>query len=155
MITERCGFLVRRLHQIWSAHVQTRFREAGYDVTSVQYAVLDIIVSCEGLDQTDVALRIGYDRATTGGLIARLEQAGYIKRAPNPRDRRARLLVSTALGKVTAAALKDISLRADAELSAPLNADQLSQLVASLRVLVEAGNQLDVAPPFNLHGRGD
>ncbi len=154
MITDRVGFLVRRLHQIWSAQIQSRFRAAGYDITSVQYAALDQIVSCAGLDQTNLALRIGYDRATTGGLIARLEQGGYVERAANPRDRRARLLVPTARGRKAAAALKAIARKADADITAPLRGGELDRLVSELRTLVEAGNALGVAPAFNVDGRG-
>lgn len=155
MITERGGFLVRRMHQIWSAQIQNRFREAGYDITSAQFAALDIILENDGLDQTDLALRTGYDRATVGGVIARLERAGYITRKPHPKDRRARVLKPTVRGRRAAAVLEEIAQDTDARLTAPLTGAEREALFASLKVLIEAGNALNVAPPFKADGRGD
>lgn len=152
-IVDRGGFLVRRLHQIWSGSIQRAFREAGCDITSVQYAALETIVRCEGIDQTDLALRIGYDRATTGGLIARLEQAGYLRREPHPRDRRARRLIATPKGRRAAAELRRVAESADKALLSCLAQPDRGALFAALRSLVEAGDALGVAPQFSASGR--
>lgn len=153
ILGERGGFLLRRMHQIWSSQIQRRFHEAGYDVTSVQFAALDMIVRCEGLDQTDLSLRIGYDRTTTSGVIMRLVNAGFVERAPDPNDRRARILTATPAGRAAAGALERIARETDAELTAPLGPEGREALYAGLLALVEAGNARGVAPEFNPHGR--
>lgn len=155
MMIEKGGFLVRRLHQIWSAQLQRKFREAGYDVTSVQFAALEMIAKRERLDQTDLALRIGYDRATTGGIISRLELAGFIKRAPDPKDRRARLLTVTSKGATAAAELGKVAQQTDAELLANLSVAERDCLFSTTRLLVEEGNKLGVAPAFIAGGRSE
>ncbi|MBS98040.1 MAG: MarR family transcriptional regulator [Oceanospirillaceae bacterium] len=84
------GHLIRRLHQN-STHVFTlHMQQTGIDLTPVQYAAMDAIARAPGIDQASVAAEIGYDRATIGGVIDRLEQKGYINRTVSKRDRRAR-----------------------------------------------------------------
>ncbi|MFP4275668.1 MAG: MarR family winged helix-turn-helix transcriptional regulator, partial [Paracoccaceae bacterium] len=113
MITDRAGFHVRRQQQIWSAQIQRMFRDAGHDMTSVQFAALELVADHPGRDQTDLALRIGYDRATTGGVVARLERMGYLHRRPAPGDRRSRSLAATAQGRAALAELRAPARRAD------------------------------------------
>ena len=84
------GHLIRRLNQI-STHVfSDHMQEAGFDLTSVQFAAMDAIAAYPGIDQAGVAAKIAYDRATIGGVIDRLEQKGYVARTVSKRDRRAR-----------------------------------------------------------------
>ncbi|MAZ16131.1 MarR family winged helix-turn-helix transcriptional regulator [Oricola sp.] len=110
------GHLIRRLHQI-STHVfARRVQEAGFDLTPVQYAALDAIISDPGIDQAGVAAQIAYDRATIGGVIDRLEQKGYVERTVCLSDRRAREVRPTDSGRqafneispIVAALQKDI-----------------------------------------------
>ncbi len=93
------GHLIRRLHQ-FSTHVfQVSAREAGIDITPVQFAAMDAIRSQPGIDQASVASRIAYDRATIGGVLERLEAKGLLTREVSPRDRRAREVTLTPLGR--------------------------------------------------------
>lgn len=92
------GHLVRRLHQISTQVFTGRMREAGFDLTPVQFAAMDAIITHPGIDQAGVAARIAYDRATIGGVIDRLEQKGYVERTVSRRDRRAREVRPTETG---------------------------------------------------------
>ncbi|WP_295314011.1 MarR family winged helix-turn-helix transcriptional regulator [Roseobacter sp.] len=56
----------------------------------VQFAALDAIYTDPGLDQARVAATIAYDKATTGGVIDRLEQKGILKGSISKSDRPAR-----------------------------------------------------------------
>ncbi len=84
------GHLIRRLHQISTQVFMARAREAGFDVTQVQFAAMDAIRGNPGVDQASVAALIAYDRATIGGVIDRLVSKGYVSRSVSQRDRRAR-----------------------------------------------------------------
>ncbi len=103
--TEMAGHLIRRLHQhstqVFAAHT----REAGFDITPVQFAALDAINEHPGIDQAGVAELIAYDRATIGEVINRLVAKGLVERAVNNTDRRARVLRLTADGAETFRAL--------------------------------------------------
>lgn len=97
--SDMTGHLIRRLHQ-HAAHVfQVRTKEAGLDLTPVQFAAMDAIATTPGIDQASIAAQIAYDRATIGGVIDRLEQKGWIKRTISNRDRRAREVTLTPVGR--------------------------------------------------------
>lgn len=96
---DMAGHLIRRLHQHATAVFAQRTREAGFELTSVQFAALDAIHAHPGTDQARVAEVIAYDRATIGGVIERLEQKGWVRRVVSERDRRARELSLTPEGE--------------------------------------------------------
>ena len=102
------GHLIRRLHQI-STHVfMTRTREAGFDLTPVQFAALDAIRESPGIDQAGLADAVAKDRATIGAVADRLEQKGLLSRKVNAQDKRARILALTDEGEALVAALKPL-----------------------------------------------
>jgi len=102
------GHLIRRLHQI-STHVfMTRTKEAGFDLTSVQFAALEAIRRSPGIDQAGLAEAVAKDRATIGAVADRLEQKGLVSRKVNLRDKRARKLTLTDEGMALVASLSPI-----------------------------------------------
>ncbi len=98
---DMAGHLIRRLHQHSTQVYTARTREAGFDITSVQFAALDAIRANPGIDQAGVAALIAYDRPTIGEVINRLVAKGLVERAVNHADRRARVLRLTPLGEDT------------------------------------------------------
>ncbi|MEZ5538051.1 MAG: MarR family transcriptional regulator [Thiolinea sp.] len=84
------GHLIRRLQQQSTALFQTTMKQAGYDLTSVQFAAMQLLEENAGIEQAQIAEMIAYDRATIGGVIERLEKKGYVSRTVSPQDRRAR-----------------------------------------------------------------
>ena len=102
-------------HQI-STHVfMTRTREAGFDLTPVQFAALDAIRESPGIDQAGLADAVAKDRATIGAVADRLEQKGLVSRKVNAQDKRARILALTEEGEALVLALKPLveELQAD------------------------------------------
>ena len=93
------GHLIRRLHQRSTQVFQHRIQEAGYDLTSVQFAAMEALRNHHGVDQTGLATLISYDRVTIGGVIDRLEQKGHVRRAVSAQDRRARQVYLTDSGQ--------------------------------------------------------
>ena len=140
------GHLIRRLHQIHKSVFQTRMREAGYDLTSVQFAALTAIAAYPGRDQASIAGLIAHDRATMGGVIDRLEQKGLIARAVSTRDRRARELTLTPEGH---AVLKDVRPRVECiqpEILPGLTDDERAEFIRLAHKAADAGNDLSRAP---------
>ena len=97
-LSEMPGHLIRRLNQHSTAVFQTHLKAAGHDITSVQFSALEALAQNPGLDQAKLAAQIGYDRATIGGVVKRLEHKALVKRAQSEMDRRAFKLVLTPLG---------------------------------------------------------
>ena len=134
------GHLIRRLHQQSTQIFVQRTQAAGFDLTPVQFAALDAIHSHPATDQACVASIIGYDRATIGGVIDRLEKKGWVSRVVNERDRRARELSLTYEGLRVLNALRPIVRALQADILQPLSADDQARFIqfAQLVVLQEA-----------------
>jgi DNA-binding MarR family transcriptional regulator len=95
ILSQMPGHLIRRLHQRSTAVFQDRMKQANHDMTSVQFAALDVLQQQPGIDQATLAQLMAYDRATIGGVVKRLEQKGLIERQIDAEDRRARALTLT------------------------------------------------------------
>lgn len=73
-------------------------RLAHLEVTAEQYSVLYVLDEPKGLRQQTIADRLFSDANTIGAVIKRLEEKGWIERAPDPSDRRAMLVRMTVKG---------------------------------------------------------
>ena len=121
-ILDMAGHLIRRLHQQSTYLFAQRTQAAGFDLTPVQYAALEAIYEQPGTDQARVAELIGYDRATIGGVINRLETKGWVRRMVSEHDRRARELSLTAKGEKIRQALQPIVEDLQKDILRPLKA---------------------------------
>lgn len=90
------GHHIRRLQQV---AVRLFSDTVGPEITPVQYAALAAIAQRPGVGQAGLAALIGYDRATIGGVIDRLEQKGWVARGASAEDRRINVLAVTADGR--------------------------------------------------------
>ena len=112
---DMAGHLIRRLNQQSTQVFQARMQALGVDLTSVQFAALDAVQGQPGIDQAGLAATIGYDRATIGGVVDRLEQKGFLQRVVSATDRRARALSLTDAGEALLTAIRPevIALQSD------------------------------------------
>jgi MarR family transcriptional regulator, temperature-dependent positive regulator of motility len=85
-----------------------RTKEAGFDLTPVQFAALDAIRQSPGIDQAGLADVVAKDRATIGAVTDRLESKGLVSRKVNIHDKRARKLALTNEGEALVASLSPI-----------------------------------------------
>ena len=135
-VLEMAGHLIRRLHQQSTQIFVQRTQAAGYDLTPVQYAALEAIYENPGSDQKFVAELIGYDRATIGGVIERLEKKGWVRRVVREQDRRARELSLTAKGNSIRSALQPIVKELQKEILMPLGEADQALLINLARQVV-------------------
>jgi MarR family transcriptional regulator, temperature-dependent positive regulator of motility len=96
----------------------------------VQFAALDAIAEQPGIDQATLAATIGFDRATIGGVIERLENKGLLQRMVSEQDRRARLLTLTREGSKLLAACRPVVETLQADILAPLTAKERAAFLA-------------------------
>jgi len=127
------GHLIRRLHQQSTQVFAQHAREAGFDVTSVQFAAMDAIRSHPGIDQAGVAALIAYDRATIGGVIDRLIGKGWVARSVSARDRRAREVRLTPEGEAVFASLLPLVRALQNEILGPLSPEERATFLALAR----------------------
>jgi len=145
-IYNMAGHLIRRLNQISASVFQSRVREAGYEMTSVQFAALSGVSSYPGIDQAGLAGLIAYDRATIGGVIDRLEAKGLVLRSVSKRDRRFRKLTLTEAGARALAVVGPVVAKLQDEILTGLTAEERAEFIRLAGKAALAGNDLSRAP---------
>ena len=129
--TQAPGYLIRRAHQTSMAIFAEELSE--YEVTSLQFAIMQALVDEPGADQITVAQRVALDAATSGSVIMRLEERGWLRREPSPTDRRRKLLWLTEQGEKMAMAMKKPAKIVQQRLLSALSDEERAQFVALLK----------------------
>lgn len=128
------GHLIRRMHQVAVAIFMEE--TADFDVTPVQFAILNALLEDPGEDQVTLARKVAFDPATFGSVITRLEARGWVRREPDAGDRRRKLLWVTEEGAEAARRMKRPVGKVQARILEPLDEAEREQLVALLDRLV-------------------
>jgi DNA-binding MarR family transcriptional regulator len=127
------SFLLGKAYQ----HVNQAAKQqlAPYGVTPVQFALLNLLWSEDGLSGADLSAQLQLDSATITGVIDRLAHLGLIERRPDPHDRRVNRVHLTAQGADLQTPLSKIIERLNAEFFgkfSPRDADRLQAMLAHL-----------------------
>ncbi|MFJ4650439.1 MarR family winged helix-turn-helix transcriptional regulator [Nocardia sp. NPDC088792] len=103
-IADALGVLLRRTTrtQLYSALTEG----LGESVDELTYPILSALARIGARSAADLAAEVGLDRSGVTRRATRLEEAGLIRRDPDPTDRRASLLVLTDEGNRTVAELR-------------------------------------------------
>jgi DNA-binding MarR family transcriptional regulator len=133
------GHLIRRAHQVSISIFMEETAE--FEVTSIQFAILNVLIDTPGLDQVTLAGRVALDAATSGAVIGRLESKGWIRREPDVNDRRRKRLWVTPEGEGAALKMKRVVSRVQTRLMSPLDGAEQAQFMNLLDKLV-AGHQI-------------
>jgi DNA-binding MarR family transcriptional regulator len=83
-------------------NLQKAFSENGVEVTPVQVGLLFFLQKNDGSSLTQISQGLMLENPTVTGLIDRLENLGYVKRADHPSDRRVYLVYLTEKGNLVA-----------------------------------------------------
>jgi DNA-binding MarR family transcriptional regulator len=128
------GHLIRRAHQL----AVSIFAEktAAFDLTPVQFAMLNALMDEPGEDQITLAGKVAFDAATSGAVIARLEAKGLLRRDADPKDKRRKLLTATNEGEKIVIAMKAAVADVQHQIMQPLTAKEAEQLTSLLGKLV-------------------
>ncbi len=137
-LTERPGFLIRRLHQI---HLALFAEETvGLDITPVQYSIMTVVERIPGLDQTALAYEVGVDRATLANVLARLEKRHLLRRTRPRSNHRLKCVYLTEAGQRLLIQIQEAVERAHRRTIEGLPATERTAFMAALLLLVNAGN---------------
>ena len=140
-LTEMAGHLVRRLHQISTTTFYQHVKDAGYDITPVQFAAMHALSMNPDIEQAQVSALIAYDRATIGGVIDRLEQKGYISRSVSSKDKRARVCRLSSEGQKVIQLISPIVESLQHEILCGLDEHEYQQFMALAQKAVNYTNQ--------------
>ncbi|HEY7983601.1 MAG TPA: MarR family winged helix-turn-helix transcriptional regulator [Ktedonobacterales bacterium] len=97
----------------------------------------------EGDRVTDVAARAGTTKQAMGYLVDYLVERGYLERAPDPSDRRARIVRRTERGWAVNRTARRAVEKVQAEWASQLGAEHMAQLLDRLRELVDLVGGVD------------
>lgn len=128
------GHLIRRAHQVAVAVFMEE--TAAFEVTPVQFAILNALIEDPGEDQVTLARKVAFDAATFGSVIGRLEAKGWVRREADASDRRRKLLWITPEGAEAAQQMKRAVAKAQARILGPLPPPEREQLIRLLDRLV-------------------
>jgi len=101
-VEDRLIFLISKVYQKLINSLQKAFSENGLEVTPVQVGLLFFLQKNNGSSLTQISQGLMLENPTVTGLIDRLENLGYVKRADHPNDRRVYLIYLTEKGKKVA-----------------------------------------------------
>ncbi|WP_395058094.1 MarR family winged helix-turn-helix transcriptional regulator [Polaromonas sp.] len=135
---EAPGHQIRRAHQVSIALFMDE--TAGFDVTPVQFAILNALMDDPGEDQVTLAGRVAFDAATSGSVIGRLEAKGWVRREADPADKRRKLLWVTPEGQQVALQMKRAVSKVQSRLLKPLSAAERKRFGVLLGKLI-AGHE--------------
>jgi MarR family transcriptional regulator, organic hydroperoxide resistance regulator len=85
--------------------------------------------------QTDLAAEFDTDSASMTRTVQRLERAGFVRRRPDPVDRRATLVESTPAGLALRGRVEQLWARLEADTVGDMSASHERQLLRGLRKL--------------------
>jgi DNA-binding MarR family transcriptional regulator len=111
-----------------------RLQESGFeDVREGHGCVFGFIDVDHGSRLTDLAERSGLTKQAVGEAATELERLGYLKRVPDPRDRRAKIIMLTPRGVEAVATGRRLFAEIEREWAEEFG----EELLAGLRVAVE------------------
>lgn len=152
-LSDRPGHLIRRLHQI---HVALFLEECiEYNLTPVQFGVLNVVADGNTYDQVTIAANVGVDRNTAADVIRRLASRGLLERPDNPTDKRTKLTKITTKGKQLVEAVLPNMIKAQLRMISPLTKAERAQFMALTRKLIEANDHSSRAPWNPFQGKSD
>lgn len=113
------GFLLSRLMREVMAREKPILDAAGLEMWD--YAVLSALSESDAPTQAQLAATTGRDKTRLIGNLDRLEAAGMVERAPDPADRRNRIVSLTPAGSRVVRGCRDAIGAMEAELLADLD----------------------------------
>jgi DNA-binding MarR family transcriptional regulator len=125
------GYLVRRM-QVWVFQDFIRTL-TPIDISPAQYSVLVVIAANPGLSQSDLADRLGIERARLVRLLDKLERRGLTQRLASRSDRRSHALRLTHGGRRTLRQANVLAARHETQLVEKLGSERRKLLMSVLK----------------------
>jgi len=119
---------------------------AAVGARGYHYRLLTSLITDGPASQADLGRRTGYHLSDLVAALNELEKSGYIRRAPDPEDRRRNVITITAEGRTRAEELAAQAATIQERLLAPLDDAERRQLTALLTKLHEHHGQQGIPP---------
>lgn len=130
--------LVQSLARAEAVRLRDAFIAAGLTGLRTAHSLLLIPLAEGGLHASDLAATLGVSRQAMAQLIATLERNGYLERAVDPADARAKLIRLTPRGREALDVMHATGRAIDADWEKRLGADRMAELRDGLHQLLDA-----------------
>ncbi|MGW5415739.1 MarR family winged helix-turn-helix transcriptional regulator [Actinomadura geliboluensis] len=92
------GMLAGRLMRVLQDELFQRLAEQGHPDVRPRHGTVLAFLDAEGMRATELAARSGQHKQIVGTIVDELTALGYVRREPDPADRRAKRIVPTEHG---------------------------------------------------------
>lgn len=148
----RIGFLLTQLGAFAAGSFAAKTKEFG--ITPAEAGVLRILARQSGINQRELAEKLGTGQSRVVALIDSLQTAGYATRSRSISDRRNQELELTDSGRSLLVQLRSAAEAHEAEVTSGLDPDERTRLYELLLKLGTAqGLDPDVHPGYRATGR--
>jgi DNA-binding MarR family transcriptional regulator len=125
---ENLAILLREPFRAMSDQLIARLAERGHPAVRSAHGSVFQYLDDAGTRVAVLAERAGMTKQAMAELVAHLESSGYLERVPDPVDRRAKLVRTTARGRAVFGVVREYLAELDARLAAQLGAAKVAQL---------------------------
>jgi DNA-binding MarR family transcriptional regulator len=129
----RFGFLIHDVSRLRRVVVDRALKPVG--VTRSQWWVLAFLSRRDGMTQTALAADLDLTKVAIGGLLDRMEVAGFVERRPDQRDGRIRRVYLTPAGNRLVDKIREHVDRVEQEILADTSEKQLQAAAEALIVI--------------------
>ena len=131
----RFGFLIHDVSRLRRVAVDRALKPLG--ITRAQWWVLAFLSRRDGMTQTALAADLDLTKVAIGGLLDRMETAGFVERRADKNDGRARRVYLTRAGAKLVNAIRESVETVELEILGRVSEDALAQATETLRALKE------------------
>ena len=137
-LAEHLGWLMSRASHAIGAALAESLSPLGLNIRDYTVLIAAERAAVEGSARTQLALTRAarLDKSTMVVAVDALEEAGLVERRPDPKDRRARIVVPTEAGRELLARAEGVVLRVEDEALADLGVEERRALRTLLTRLV-------------------
>jgi DNA-binding MarR family transcriptional regulator len=131
----RFGFLIHDVSRLRRVVVDRALKPLG--ITRSQWWVLAFLSRRDGMTQTALAADLDLTKVAIGGLLDRMEAAGFVERRADQSDGRARRVYLTRAGAKMVNAIRESVETVELEILNRIPEEALAQAAETLRALKE------------------
>ena len=133
-LEQSCAFLIHDTARLIRRRLGLSIRDL--ELTQAQWRVLANLLLTPGCTQSGLAETLDMEKAPLGHVLDRLEQAGWVKREPDPADRRARRVYLTPKADNVISDIMRIGLKLRGEALAGISDADLESFFRVLEVIL-------------------
>lgn len=135
-ISNSPGRKLYRAHSLMRLGLTQAFRQAGFGITTEQWALLSCLWEHDGLTQLELGQHADKDRHIISRMIDSLEAGGLVRRRTSTLDRRIRQVELTRKGRAAQAPLTRIVTAYLEEIFAGLSQAELGGFLTTLEHII-------------------